>query len=403
MSSSVCPASAALDFLAAPDPVPLAARLVGIPSVNPRDTADPAIGGEARFAAFLADFLRSLDFAVETPAADPARPNVVGRFGHPQPERTVMIEGHLDTVAVEGMTVPPFAGEIRTGRLFGRGACDMKGPFAAALWALQPEVREAFLRSRAQLLIVGAVDEERGTTGARWLADHGVRADEAVVLEPTGLDLVLAHKNPGWLRLETTGVAGHGARPEAGINAIDGMCALLAALRNRARALAESAEHPLLGRATLNLGRIQGGHGTNIIPDHCRAEADLRLLPGQDIEDLVRDLRARADCLRVAGVVKDATLAVISTGRGFQTDPASGVAARLRRAAAAEGREARDTGSPWFSDAGAFSAVCGETLVFGPGSIDQAHTADEWIDLAELAAGGRILRRFLLDFARAHS
>lgn len=386
-----------------PDPTELAARLISIPSVNPRDCSDPTVAGEARYASFLSDHLRGLGFRVENPSADPARPNVVARWGAEQPERTLMIEGHLDTVAVDGMTVKPFTPSIRDGRIHGRGACDMKGPFAAALWALQPDVLDAFRRSRAQLLVVGAIDEERGVLGAKWLADHGVRADEAIVLEPTDLNLVLAHKNPCWLRLETRGVAGHGSRPEGGINAIDGMLALIAALKNVVRRLTASAEHPLLGRATHNVGVIRGGHGTNIIPDLCQAEVDIRLLPSQTAADLLDPLHARAECLVTAGLMTSYSIEVSSTGRGFQTDPACGLASRLRRAIRAEGRPGLDTGSPWFSDAGAFSTVCPEILVFGPGSIRQAHTCDEWIDLAELAAGGRILKSFLLDFAAAHS
>lgn len=382
-----------------PGLVALTRLLVSTPSVNPKDAEDPSIAGEARHAAVVANHLRARGFTVETPSCDAARPNVVASFGARNPGHTVMIEGHLDTVSVTGMTVPPFAGEIRDGRLYGRGACDMKGPFAAALWALQPDVLEAFRRSRARLLVVGAIDEERGTLGARWLAGQGVRADEAIVLEPTDLNLVLAHKNPAWLRIEVQGRAGHGSRPAEGVNAIEGMMAVLAGLKNFMRTLSSQHEHPLLGRPTLNVGRIQGGHGTNIIPDRCAAEVDIRLLPGMPSE-LVRDaVRDRINCLQLAGVLTAGTVEISSTGTGFQTDPSARLPVRLRAACAAEGRNALDTGSPWFSDAGAFSSVCGEVVVFGPGSIGQAHTADEWIDLAELSAGSRILRRFLLATA----
>jgi acetylornithine deacetylase len=382
------------------NPVELARRLIAIPSVNPRDCADPSVGGEARFAAEVADFLLARGFEVSTPSCIPDRPNVVASIGASSPARTLMIEGHLDTVSVEGMVVPPFGGEIRDGRIYGRGACDMKGGWAAALAALDQEVLAAFRASPNRLLIVGAIDEERGTLGARWLASEGVRADEAIVLEPTSLDLVLAHKNPCWLHIEVTGVAGHGADPARGINAIEGMMALLTGLKSIVRRLTEAQDHPLLGRATLNIGRLQGGHGTNIIPDRCSADVDIRLLPSQTAQDLLIPLRQRIDCLADSGWLKSASVEISSTGTGFQTDPKGSLAERLRRAGAAEGRRPADLGSPWFSDAGAFSAVCGQVLVFGPGSIRQAHTADEWIDIAELEAGSRMLKHVLLDFSR---
>jgi acetylornithine deacetylase/succinyl-diaminopimelate desuccinylase-like protein len=379
----------------ADDITALLRELVGIPSVDPHLTDNPAHAGEARMARFLADWLEARGFRVELKEVQPARPNLIARFGPAHPRRTLLIEGHLDTQGVHGMVVPPFDGEIRDGRLFGRGACDMKGPMAAALWSFAPDVLEALAGAGVQLIFVGAMGEERGNTGAMDLVARGFRADEAVVLEPTGLEIVLAHKGTLWFETELVGLAAHGAQPDAGVNAIRAAAELIRRLPVRPAGPA----HPVLGPPTLNAGVIRGGTSVNIVAERCAVEWDRRMLPGEDADPVLGEVRAQLDALRREGLVREARVQVIKATPPFETAGDAPLIGRLGRACVAEGRPARTAGTGWYSDAGILAPACGAICVFGPGDIAQAHTAGEYIDLEQLEAGARILRRFLLTTA----
>ena len=259
--------------------VELLQKLVAIPSVNPEDTDDPAITGEQRLADFLKTRLEQDGWQVEYTWPEPGRPNLVARFGSEAAARSLMFEAHLDTVSVANMTIDPFAAELRDGRLYGRGACDMKGPMAAALHALSRPRLERLSAAGIQLIFVAAMGEEKGNQGALELAKSDLKADELIVLEPTGLQLVTAHKGTAWMEVELTGRAGHGSEPSEGVNAIEAAGRLMEALRTRTADRAKTACHPQLGGPTLNTGKISGGSAVNIIADRCVLELDRRLLP----------------------------------------------------------------------------------------------------------------------------
>ena len=376
-------------------------HLVGIPSVNPHHgPEDPAHLGEARMAAFVGDYLEQQGFDVAHEEQLPARPNVIAAFGPRDGTRELMLEAHLDTVSTRDMTVDPFGGAIRNGRLYGRGACDTKGPMAAALGALDADVLHQLSDAGCRVWFVGAIDEEAGAAGAAHLAEsRRVAADECIVLEPTGLDLVHAHKGVYWFELETRGKTAHGANPGLGINAIDGMGEAVRRLRRLLEAQDPSV--PLMDRATLNVGRIEGGSAVNIVPGGCRVEADLRTPPGTDHRDVESPIRQCLDGLADEGAIAGYRLETIKACPPFSTPADCPLATRLADACRAEGRPPATRGTGWFSDAGPLAAVCREVLVFGPGSIDQAHAPDEFIDLAELDRGRRILRRLLAATARS--
>lgn len=381
------------------DLIALLQTLVGTPSVNPVDEDDPTLAGEARMAAVLEAHLVAKGFSVELHEAKPGRHNLIARYGPDDPSRSLVIEGHLDTVSVRHMNIDPFAGEIREGRLYGRGACDMKGPMAAALHAMQPEVLQRIADAGKQLLFVGCIDEEKGARGASALAQTGFHADEMIVLEPTGLNLVIAHKAPSWFSIEIGGVSGHGAEPESGINAIEGMVKAMGVLQQLHRQCLPQVPHALLGQASMNIGKIEGGRGTNIIPDHCRIEVDYRILPDESLADFIGTLNERLQALVEQGVMHSAKVSLLSTGNAFQTEADAALVHRLRAAAEEEGVHPEIQGTSWFSDAGPLSTACDEIVVFGPGDIAQAHTRDEFIVLDELEKGHRIFTRLLERFA----
>lgn len=382
------------------EPVALLAELVAIPSVNPEDQPGAEGTGERRMADWLAARLGGMGFRVREVMREPERPNIVAHFGPESARWTLLFESHLDTVGVQAMH-NPFTARIQDGRLYGRGACDTKGPMAAALCALRPARLEAIAEAGGAVCFVGAMGEEKGNRGARELAAEGVGADEALILEPTELQVVYAHKGTLWLRLELTGRAGHGSDPAAGCSAIDGMARAMAALRNevdaaRAALGASYAEGP-----TLNVGTLHGGQAVNIVADRCVAELDRRVAPGEDVETVRRRVEAILNTLKSEGAFVAWRAETIIANPPFRTDPAHALVRDLTDAVRETGAACRPVTAAWCSDAGAFSRTCGQVAVFGPGSIRQAHTVDEYIELAPLRQAVDALDRFLAKKAAA--
>ena len=375
------------------DVAELTRHLVSIPSVNPVLADDPAIAGEHRMADFLGEWLVSRGFRVERHEAMRGRPNIVGYFGPSKPRRTVMIEAHLDTQGIHGMTVPPFAGLERDGRIYGRGACDMKGPMAAALVNLTKPRLDMLAAAGVQLMFVGAIGEETGNLGALELVDAGLGADEILVLEPTDLHVVHAHKGAFWFEVEVTGLAAHGSNPDKGLSAIRGMNRVIEMLYDQTAAV--SLRNDLLGRATVNVGLIRGGTSINIVPERCVVEVDRRTIPGEHSEEILARVREGLAGLVADGLFRRGEVRRIKEGVPFETTADSRLVRRLGKACQDGGVAAVTEGAAWYSDAGPFSRTCREVAVFGPGSIRQAHTADEYIELSELRAGAAIIGRFL--------
>lgn len=379
--------------------VDLLRKLVSIPSVNPQLAEDPAIGTEKPMAEYLAGFLTQRGFAVDWVEVEPGRPNVVGRYGPAKPRRTLLVESHLDTQGIHGMVVPPFEGVVRDGRLYGRGACDTKGPMAAALHALQPATLEKLAAAGVQLIYVGAIGEEKGNTGAFQLVERGLGADEALILEPTDLAVVHAHKGAFWFEINAHGLAAHGSNPALGVNAIRGMMELVRDLESDVAAAQRATPHPLLGQPSVNFGVIRGGSSTNIVPDRCVLEVDRRTLPGEDNDVLMQQVRQRLAEHVKRGNLTGGEVRVLTDNSPFETAASGRLVQRLVTAGRAAGEPGRAEGAAWFSDAGPFARTCREVAVFGPGSIKQAHTVDEYIELASLEKGRAILSDFFSRLA----
>ena len=242
--------------------------LVRIPSVNPHGSPGVEHPGEQACAEFVADFLRQCGAETELRQVAPGRPNVIARFPSNAPgKKRVILAPHLDTVSVGGMTIAPFGGEIRDGRLWGRGATDTKGPMAAMLWAIH-ELRNRIPSLGHEICFAGLMGEEAGQEGARAFVKEE-RADFALVGEPTGRDIVYTHKGAFWLKLCTRGRAVHASAPDLGENAIYKMADLLLFIRDDLAPLLAAQYHPILGSPTISAGIIRGGTKTNIVPDFC--------------------------------------------------------------------------------------------------------------------------------------
>lgn len=363
--------------------VELLQALVRIPSVHPAGDPGTPHTCEQVIVEWLAEWLRAEFPAARVEVRDvlPGRPNVVARFsdsGGAKPR--LLLAPHTDTVSVVGMAIDPFSGELREGRIWGRGASDTKGPMAAMLWALR-EVQDRLPHLGHEIWFAGLCSEEDGQYGAKALAEEE-RFDFVIAGEPTGLDAVVAHKGALWLTLTTRGKAVHASEPERGDNAIYKMADVMQAIRGElAPVLAASGEHPLLGHTTISAGTIGGGSKINIVPDICRAEVDIRFIPGsRALYDVTRRLEQIFPELEIKHTVSEPML----------TDEQHPVIGLLKKCGS------RCLGSAWFSDAGIFSRTGVPAIALGPGSIAQAHTRDEWIAVEDLEKGAAFFRDFLL-------
>jgi acetylornithine deacetylase/succinyl-diaminopimelate desuccinylase-like protein len=365
--------------------VELLQDLVAIPSVNPQGTPGTDRVGEQAMAEYVADFLRALgaDTALET--IEPGRPNVVARFTPAQPKARLAFAPHLDTVSVAGMTIPPFDPVVRDGKLFGRGSTDTKGPMAAALWAVREWAQSpARACSRIEWSFLALMGEEAGNDGAHALARKGFASDLTLVLEPTQLGVVTAHKGALWLEIDTTGVACHGSTPDRGRNAIYAMRRVLEIIEEKIIPGLSRHSHAKLGSPTLNVGTISGGSKINIVPDRCRIEIDCRVVPGVDAEKFRGQIESE---LRAA--VPDVAVRLQRYSPPLDTDEALPWVRRL-------GEQAHGfTTAPWFSDASVLSGPQCPAVCIGPGSIAQAHTKDESILLRDLEEGEKFFRRWM--------
>lgn len=373
-------------------PAQLLSALVRIPSVNPDGEPSSPNTGEAACAGFVGQFLADeCGASVFFEEVLPGRPNVIAQLTPHRSNSTsprILFAPHTDTVSVVGMTIDPFGGEIRDGRVWGRGASDTKGTMAAMLWAFR-ELREQMGDLNAEVTFAGFMGEETGQPGSQHFGrTRRGQYDFAIVGEPTGLDVVHTHKGCVWVELTASGRACHGAQPERGDNAITKLLPVLQAIDTELRAELSTFENPVLGPATVNIGLVQGGSRTNIVPDHCAASLDFRETP---------ELSAAGGALGRLGALLERhgwseTIAVKATvdARPLDTDVANPFVQKLLALGA------KPVGAPWFCDA-AWLAELGDipSVACGPGSITQAHTEDEWLSIADLEAGVALYRRFL--------
>src|SRR5271170_2513877 len=273
--------------------VELLQDLVAIPSVNPQGNPGTEFTGEQALGEYVADFLRALGAEVSLDPVEPGRPNVIASFTPDKPVAHLAFAPHLDTVSVAGMSIAPFDPAIRDGKLFGRGSTDTKGPMAAGLWAVREWAQSSARgKSRIRWSFLALMGEEAGNDGAHALAKKGFSSDLTLVLEPTQLGVVTAHKGALWLEIDTTGVACHGSIPDQGRNAIYAMRRVLEFIEDKIIPGLSRQSHAKLGAPTLNVGTISGGSKINIVPDQCKIEIDCRIVPGIDPEEFQQYLES---------------------------------------------------------------------------------------------------------------
>lgn len=372
--------------------VDLARALVATPSVNP--SLEAGGGGEAAVADLVVGWLRAWGFTVEVVEFAHGRPSVVARLERGE-GRSLILSGHLDTVGVAGMALDPFGADIRDGRLWGRGAADMKGGVAAALAAARALASEEF---RGTLIVVLTADEEEAALGCRRLIRDGLRADAAVVCEPTGLAIMPAHKGFAWIQVDFRGQAAHGSRPERGVDAIRHAGLFLARLEELESALTRRPAHPLLGFGSIHAGTIEGGTAPSVYPSRCRLVLERRTLPGESPPAIRSEVQFLLDQLRSEVPSLDADLDVTLACDGSEIPDDHPLVAALQSGLGAAGVEPEVGGMSAWVEASLYNEAGIPALCFGPGSIEAAHTADESVPVREIETAHRALAATAREF-----
>ena len=359
--------------------------LVRIPSVNP--SLVPGAPGEAAIAAYLCQQMQSLGLQVENREVAPGRHNAIGILRGTGGGRSLLFNGHIDTVSVEGIA-EPYSAEIREGKLYGRGAIDMKGSLAATLAATR-EIVQRGKPLRGDVIFTYVADEEYASIGTESVVadiEQGrlPRPDAAINSEATGLSVGMGHRGFAWIEIETAGRAAHGSRPDLGVDAIIYMGKVLVEIDRLQQKLSRGPGHPLLGTGSVHASLIQGGRELSSYPDRCLLSVERRTVPPESEGDIAAEFGAILEAMRRADPNFHASSRVTFVRNPWEADPGSDVVQVLARAIQdITGLEAKTMTQTAWLDAALLGDAGISTVVFGPVG-EGAHAASEWIDLDSL-------------------
>jgi len=373
-------------FIRKKELIDLTTRLVQISTENPP-------GNEKAAAQFLKPLLSKMGFKTKTVLSPKGRWNIVAERRWGKGGRTLIFNGHLDVVPAGNPSqwkFPPFRGTLSKGRIYGRGASDMKSGIACFIHALSTIERSKMrLRQGAVVLHLVSDEESHGRQGMGFLTQkEGIRGDAALVGEPTDLQPVIAQKGALWLRISTLGKSAHGSRPHLGVNAVEKMMKLM----ERLNSIPLEMEHPLLGKPTLNVGTIQGGTKINIVPDRCEIEADRRMLPGEKKVEVLEKMKETLDSLRSRDPFFQYRIEEIDFAEPCEVNPEEEIV-KIAVDAIQEvmGKKPSLRAFSGFTDSRFYiNQRHIPTLIFGPGEVDQSHTTDESVEVEALVQAARI-------------
>ena len=377
----------------------LTAALIGLDSRNP--SLVPGAPGEHQVASFLADLLESWGFRVERQHVVADRFNVVARGGaSSHGAKSLMLNGHLDVVGTEAMSHPPFTPDIADGKMYGRGSADMKSGIAAMCVAAREAVQ---LGIDGEIVIALVIDEEYESLGTRALIAAGVRADAAVIAEPTRLALCPAHRGFVWARLDVHGRAAHGSRYDLGVDAITHAALILAELDRLQGTALQRHTHPLLGRGSLHASLISGGSGLSTYPDLCTVEIERRTLPGETERTFVDELTAAIAVVRERHPDLDADVSITTSQLASDVSSDAPIMMEMLGAVRQERLATTVEGLSAWTDAALLNAAGIPAVCFGPGDIGLAHSATEYVPLTEIEAATRVFTRVAHSWCNTRS
>ncbi|MEA2765451.1 MAG: acetylornithine deacetylase [Gemmatimonadaceae bacterium] len=377
------------------DAVALARALIQIDSRNP--SLAPDSPGEGDCARTLAAVLDDWGFVVQLVDAAPGRPNVIARIG-PEDAPALMLNGHLDVVGVEGMTHQPFSAELRGGRIYGRGSADMKGGLAAMCAAA---ATSADSQSARQVLITAVADEEYESLGMRALLAAGIRAEQAIITEPTRLAICPAHRGFAWFDVELIGRAAHGSRYDVGVDAITHAGLLLTELDRLEHTRRSNPTHPLLGRGSLHASKIRGGVGMSTYPERCSLAIERRTIPGESVDKATQEITDACARVKSNRPEFDARVTLSTAQLPSDVPLDAPVVRRLVGAVEREGIPVSIEGLSAWTDAALLNEAGIPTVCFGPGDIALAHAAEEFVPVDDIERATRVLSRVVREWCEA--
>ena len=359
------------------DVAELTARLVEIESINPDVVSSGS--GEGLIARFVAEWCERAGLEVSLEDAAPGRPNVIAAARGTGSGSSLMLNAHMDTVGVAGMT-DPFVPRIEGGRLYGRGAYDMKGSLAACMLAT---VEAAGRRLAGDVILTAVADEEFASVGTSAVA-ASVQADAAVATEPTEMRVAVAHRGFVHVEIETRGRAAHGSRPELGIDAIAKMGRVLVGIERLDETLRANPTHAYLGSGSLHASLIEGGQEYSSYPARCTAQAERRTIPGETVAGVEQEFRTMIEQAAEGDPDFAADVRVLASREPFEVDEGEPIVQLVfRHAATVLGHEPEIVGVPFWADSALLAAAGIPTVVFGPGG-EGAHAQVEWVEVADL-------------------
>ena len=367
--------------------------LVQIDSRNP--SLSPDSEGEAAIGAFVSKEMRALGLEVTVHTLAPNRVNVVGNLRGVGNGRSLMLNAHMDTVGVEGMA-EPFSGEIREGKLYGRGSQDMKGSLAAMLAAAKALV-DAKVQLAGDLLLTAVCDEEYISIGTDDIVKH-YHPDAAIVTEPTGMQLCRAHRGFVWYEVETVGRAAHGSRYQEGIDANMHMGRVLGKLDQLEQALRQRPGHPLTGPPSLHAAMIKGGTAVSVYADRCKLKIERRTVPGETVAQVTQEIQQLLDELAAADPTFNASLKIDFPRAYFVVDEAAPIVQTVDAALTnRQGKQTSHVGVSFWTDAAILAEAGIDTVLLGP--IGHGlHSAEEWVEIESLVDLAAVLGETAVNF-----
>jgi acetylornithine deacetylase/succinyl-diaminopimelate desuccinylase family protein len=367
-------------------------ELVAINSVNP--TLVPGAPGERDVADLIAHQLRRAGLDVSVEQVADGRPNVVGVLEGRSKGRSLMFCGHTDTVGVAGMT-DPFTPHERDGRMYGRGAQDMKGGVAAMMSAAIAIAERGGLAA-GRLIVAAVVDEEHSSIGADALV-RAWRADAAIVTEPTDLAIAVGHKGFAWVEVTVDGKAAHGSRPAEGQDAILRLGRVLNRLEGLDRELQARVPHPLVGTGSLHASLVTGGRELSSYPDRATLQMERRILPDEPESTAVEEVRAILAALRREDPTFRATAQAMFSRPAYEVPADHELPGRLAAAIERAGGRARIAGASFWTDAAVLGHAGIPSILFGPGGAG-LHSTEEYVNVADVLLCRNALQELVLEF-----
>ncbi len=381
-------------FMQKKELIDLTTRLIQIPTENPP-------GNEKKAFLFLKPILSKMGFDVKILLSPKGRWNIIAEKRWGKGGRRLIFNGHLDVVPAGHLAqwkYPPFQGKLEKGRIYGRGASDMKGGIASFLHAISMIDRSNIHPNQGAVILHLVSDEEsHGHQGMDFLTHKKmIRGNAAIVGEPTDLDPVIGQKGALWFRISTIGKPAHGSRPHLGINAIEKMKKVI----NQLNSISLEKEHPLLGKPTFNIGTIQGGTKINIVPERCEIEVDRRMLPSEKKEGVLREIKESLDSLQLQDPSFQYQMEEIDFAEPSEIDPEDEIVKiSVEAIGEVRGERPKIKGFSGFTDSRFYIKECRiSTLILGPGGVDQSHTTNESVEVDALVQAAQIYGLIIFKF-----